>query len=102
MGRGVCVYVCVCLCVCARAYALMPADTSHKSWEFQRLPQAVRRDIWRPQKLHLHLMQNRLKKQKTKTGVLFVTQWVMNLARNHGDAGLILGLAQWVKDLVLI
>ena len=47
-------------------------------------------------------MQNRLKKQKTKTGVLFVTQWVMNLARNHGDAGLILGLAQWVKDLVLI
>ena len=34
-------------------------------------------------------------------GVLAVAQWLMNLAKNHEVVGLIPGLAQWVKDLVL-
>ena len=35
-------------------------------------------------------------------GVPIVVQQVKNLTSIHGDAGLIPGLAQWVKDLVLL
>ena len=31
-----------------------------------------------------------------------MAQWLMNLTRNHEVTGLILALAQWVKDLALL
>ena len=31
-----------------------------------------------------------------------MAQWLMNLTRNHEVMGLILALAQWVKDLALL
>ena len=34
-------------------------------------------------------------------GVPVVAQWLMNPTRNHEVVGLIPGLAQWVRDLVL-
>ena len=40
-------------------------------------------------------------KQNTKFGVPVVAQWLMNPTRHHEVAGLIPGLAQWVKNLAL-
>jgi len=31
-----------------------------------------------------------------------MAQWLMNPTKNHEVLGLILGLAQWVKDLALL
>ena len=39
---------------------------------------------------------------KTEFGVPIVAQWVKNTTSIHEDAGLIPGLTQWVKDLVLL
>ena len=40
-------------------------------------------------------------KRKPNEGVPIVAQWLMNLTSNHEVAGLIPGLAQWVRDPAL-
>uniref|UniRef100_A0A8D1X7E0 Uncharacterized protein n=1 Tax=Sus scrofa TaxID=9823 RepID=A0A8D1X7E0_PIG len=40
--------------------------------------------------------------KKIHVGVPVVAQWLTNLTRNHGVAGSVPGLAQWVNDLVLL
>ena len=43
----------------------------------------------------------RQKEKNVTFGVPVVAQWLTNLTRNHEAAGLIPGLAQWIKDLAL-
>ena len=43
-----------------------------------------------------------IKKKKKIYGVPIVTQWVMNPTGILGDANLIPGLTQWVKDPALL
>ena len=40
--------------------------------------------------------------RKVILGAPVVAHWVKNLTSIHGDAGLIHGLAQWVKDPALL
>ena len=48
------------------------------------------------------LGKRRTKNHKTDgAGVPVVAQWLTNLSLNHDFAGLIPGLTQWIKDLVL-
>ena len=41
------------------------------------------------------------KEKRQKPGVPIVAQWLINPASNHEVAGVIPGLAQWIKDLAM-
>ena len=41
-------------------------------------------------------------RKEERFGVPVVVQWLTNLSRNHEVLGLVPGLAQWVKDPVLL
>ena len=44
---------------------------------------------------------SKIKKKNVKIGSSRRGQWLMNVTGIHDDAGLIPGLAQWIKDPVL-
>ena len=45
---------------------------------------------------------NRERIKKERIGIPVVGQWLTNPTRNHEVLGSVSGLAQWVKDLVLL
>ena len=53
--------------------------------------------------LHIPVhMRTNLNIIKLGVPIEFITQWVVNPTSIHENAGLIPGLTQWVKDLVLL
>ena len=52
--------------------------------------------------VHPHQEYHAVIKNNTTGGIPFVAEWLTNLTRNNENEGLIPGLAQWVKDLVLL
>ena len=54
--------------------------------------------------MRYHLIPARIAiiKKSTNDGVPFIAQKLMNPTRIHEDAGVIPGLAPWVKDLVVL
>ena len=53
-------------------------------------------------KLVQPVMEQNRNQRQVFLGVPVMAQWLTNLTRNHEVAGLVPGLAQWVKDPALL
>ena len=60
------------------------------------------REMQNKSTMSYHLTMVKMAIVEKSTGVPTVAQWLMNLTSNHDVLGSIPGLAQWVKDLVLL